>query len=56
MSVGTVHWVGVYGHNWYVDRKSGISIAILTNTALRGMSGDLKDQVLGAVYKAFPKK
>jgi CubicO group peptidase (beta-lactamase class C family) len=51
---GMVHWGGVYGHNWSVDREGGISIALLTNTALKGMSGNTKDLVLRAVYKAYP--
>ncbi|MDR2459612.1 MAG: beta-lactamase family protein [Deltaproteobacteria bacterium] len=51
---GTVHWGGVYGHNWYVDRENGISIVLLTNTALKGMSGNTKDLVLKEVYSFYP--
>jgi CubicO group peptidase (beta-lactamase class C family) len=54
VSPGTIHWGGVYGHNWYVDRPSGISIVLLTNTALRGLSGNTKDEVLKAIYKVYP--
>jgi CubicO group peptidase (beta-lactamase class C family) len=54
VSQGTIHWGGVYGHNWYVDRKNALSIALLTNTALGGLSGPVKKKVLNAVYTAYP--
>jgi CubicO group peptidase (beta-lactamase class C family) len=53
VSPGTIHWGGVYGHNWYVDREKGITVVILTNTALKGLYGNLKDQVLKVVYQAL---
>jgi CubicO group peptidase (beta-lactamase class C family) len=55
VSAGTIHWGGVYGHNWYVDRENGLSVVILTNTALKGLNGDTKDRALTAIYKAYPK-
>jgi CubicO group peptidase (beta-lactamase class C family) len=54
VSRGTIDWGGVYGHNWYVDRERGITVVILTNTALKGLYGDTRIQVLKAVDKAFP--
>ncbi len=31
-SVGTLQWGGVYGHTWFIDPVSGVSVVILTNT------------------------
>jgi CubicO group peptidase (beta-lactamase class C family) len=36
-SVGTLQWGGVYGHQWFVDRPSGLSVVIFTNTAVHGL-------------------
>jgi CubicO group peptidase (beta-lactamase class C family) len=36
-SVGTLQWGGVYGHQWFVDRPAGLSVAIFTNTAVHGL-------------------
>ncbi|MDR1608305.1 MAG: beta-lactamase family protein [Deltaproteobacteria bacterium] len=54
VSPGTLQWGGVYGHNWYVDRARGLSVAILTNTALKGLSGTTKNLVLEAIAKVYP--
>ena len=51
-SAGTVQWGGVYGHNWFVDRARGLSVVILTNTALEGMIGRFTTDVRDAVYGA----
>lgn len=51
-AAGTIQWGGVYGHNWFVDRKTGISSVLLTNTALEGMIGPLTIEVRDAVYGA----
>jgi CubicO group peptidase (beta-lactamase class C family) len=47
---GTIQWGGVYGHTWFVDRKSSLSVVALTNTAFEGMSGDFPRNVRDAVY------
>lgn len=49
-AAGTLQWGGVYGHTWFVDRKSGISSVLMTNTALEGMIGPLTVEVRNAVY------
>ena len=36
---GSIQWGGAYGHYWFVDRKNGLSLVQLTNTAFEGMSG-----------------
>lgn len=51
-AAGTLQWGGVYGHNWFVDRKNGISSLLMTNTALEGMIGPLTIEVRDAVYGA----
>jgi CubicO group peptidase (beta-lactamase class C family) len=47
---GTLQWGGVYGHTWFVDRGNGLTVVLLTNTALEGMSGALPREVRDAVY------
>jgi CubicO group peptidase (beta-lactamase class C family) len=51
---GTIQWGGAYGHSWFVDRQSGLSIVALTNTAFEGMSGMFTLEVRDAVYGAVP--
>ncbi len=41
---------GVYGHNWFVDRKNGITSLLMTNTALEGMIGPLTVEVRDTEY------
>ena len=47
---GTIAWGGVYGHNWFVDSKSRLTVVIMTNTAFEGMNGAFTTQVRDAVY------
>ncbi|WP_370636656.1 serine hydrolase domain-containing protein [Komagataeibacter sp. FNDCF1] len=47
---GSFTWGGVYGHQWTVDRARGVSIVMLSNTALAGMAGSYPDAVVAAVY------
>ena len=47
---GTWAWGGSYGHQWYVDPATGLSIAIFTNTALEGCTGAFPKDVFHAVY------
>jgi CubicO group peptidase (beta-lactamase class C family) len=49
-SEGTLGWGGVYGHNWMIDPKKKLSIVIMTNTALEGMSGQYPDDIRKAIY------
>lgn len=51
---GTIQWGGAYGHSWFVDRQSGLSVVALTNTAFEGMSGLFTLEVRDAVYGAAP--
>ncbi|TCS17279.1 serine hydrolase domain-containing protein [Caulobacter sp. BK020] len=49
-AAGTLAWGGVYGHNWFVDAKSGLTVVIMTNTAFEGMNGPFTTEVRDAVY------
>ncbi|MCB1487955.1 MAG: beta-lactamase family protein [Bauldia sp.] len=49
-SVGTARWGGVYGHNWFMDRKAGISAFDFTNTAVEGCIGAFPKDITRAVY------
>lgn len=48
---GTYQWGGVYGHTWWVDPINRLSVVILTNTALEGMSGKFPRDVMEVVYR-----
>jgi CubicO group peptidase (beta-lactamase class C family) len=47
---GFWRWGGVYGTNFFVDRKSGLSVVVLTNTTLEGMNGQFPAEITRAVY------
>lgn len=47
-SPGSIGWSGVYGHNWFVDQSKGISVVVMTSTA---MEVDLFLKVRDAVYR-----
>ncbi|MBO9710427.1 MAG: beta-lactamase family protein [Caulobacter sp.] len=47
---GTIAWGGVYGHNWFVDPKSGLTVVLMTNTAFEGMNGQVTRELRDAVY------
>ncbi|MCE2575098.1 serine hydrolase [Komagataeibacter sp. FNDCR2] len=49
LCAGSFTWGGVYGHQWAVDRARGLSIVMLSNTALAGMAGAYPDAVVAAV-------
>ncbi|AXY22551.1 Esterase EstB [Komagataeibacter saccharivorans] len=49
LGAGSFTWGGVYGHQWVVDRSRGLSIVMLSNTALAGMAGTYPDAVVAAV-------
>lgn len=48
LSPGSLTWGGVYGHSWAVDLDRGVSVVLLTNTALAGMTGPFPDAVMRA--------
>ncbi|GLQ57900.1 serine hydrolase domain-containing protein [Devosia nitrariae] len=52
---GTVNWGGVYGHSWLIDPANGLSVAIMTNTALEGCTGQFPADVRNAVYGVAPE-
>lgn len=49
---GTWSWGGVYGHSWYVDPARRLSVVVLTNTAVAGMTGAFPEALRAAVYAA----
>jgi CubicO group peptidase (beta-lactamase class C family) len=49
-SPGSWTWGGVYGNLWFVDPAEGVSVVILTNTAVAGMAGAFPDAIRNAVY------
>lgn len=49
-SAGTFEWGGAYGSNWFVDPKKKLTVVIMTNTAVEGMSGKFPVWVRDAVY------
>lgn len=50
-ATGTLQWGGAYGHYWFIDRKNGLSVIALTNTAFEGMAGAFPTRVRDAVYQ-----
>jgi CubicO group peptidase (beta-lactamase class C family) len=50
--VGTIQWGGVYGHAWFVDSATELTVVALTNTAFEGMCGPFTLHVRDAVYGA----
>ncbi len=52
-SPSTLQWGGVYGNRWFVDRRRGLSLVLLTNTAYEGMNGRLTIDLRDALYRAL---
>ena len=50
MPVGAVDWGGAWGHNWVVDRASGTTIGVCTNTTFEGCNGPFREEVARAVF------
>ena len=48
-SPGVWLWGGVYGHSWFVDPARQLSVLVMTNTAIEGMTGAFATEVAGAV-------
>lgn len=49
-SPGTFHWVGAYGHSWFIDPAKSLTVVALTNTTFEGMTGQYTADVRDAVY------
>lgn len=49
-SSGTLQWGGVYGNAWFIDPVRELSVVILTNTAIAGMTGPFPDAIRDALY------
>lgn len=47
---GTWRWGGVYGSHFFMDRASGLSVVVLTNTTPDGMDGTFPQDIAKAVY------
>lgn len=47
---GTWKWGGVYGHHWFMNPETGITLAALSNTAVAGMTGKIINDLVAAVY------
>ncbi len=50
LSAGSWRWGGVYGHSWWVDPARQLSVVVITNTGVEGMSGAFSSDIAGAVY------
>lgn len=50
---GTTRWGGIYGHNWFIDPKNGLTVLSMSNTGLEGSDGAYRDEVCNAVYAAL---
>jgi CubicO group peptidase (beta-lactamase class C family) len=49
-SPGTFHWIGAYGHSWFIDPAKSLTVVALTNTTFEGMSGKFTTDVRDAAY------
>ena len=47
---GTWSWCGVYGSHYWVDPQAGITLVVMTNTAVAGAWGALADGLVEAIY------
>lgn len=52
-SAGTWKWGGVYGHHWYVDPGNRLTVVSLSNTAVEGMTGPFRAELMNAIYAAL---
>jgi CubicO group peptidase (beta-lactamase class C family) len=50
LSAGSWRWGGVYGHSWWVDPARQLSVVVITNTGVEGMSGAFSSDIASAVY------
>jgi hypothetical protein len=47
---GLIHWGGIWGNNWIIEPKSGVSVAAFTNTMREGCNGPFREQIRDAVF------
>lgn len=47
---GTWSWCGIYGSHYWVDPQAGISLVVMSNTAVAGAWGALADGLVEAIY------
>jgi CubicO group peptidase (beta-lactamase class C family) len=52
-SAGTLSWGGVYGHSWFQDPVSELSVVGLTNTAVEGCMGSFPAEVQASIYASL---
>ncbi len=52
LGAGSWNWAGVYGTNFWVDPAAGLSVVVLTNTAVAGMTGAFPTALRRAAYPA----
>ena len=52
-SPGTWTWAGVYGNCWFVDPQLGLSVLLMSNTAVTGMLGEVPNAIRDAVYASL---
>ncbi len=50
VTAGAWNWSGVYGTNFWVDPAEELSVVVLTNTAVAGMTGEFPLAVRRAIY------
>jgi len=50
LNAGSWNWAGVYGSNFWVDPVARLSVVLLTNTAVSGMTGAFPLALRHAVY------
>ncbi len=51
-SAGTWQWGGALGSHFFVDPPRGLSVVVLTNTAVAGVIGEFPRAIIEAVYGA----
>jgi CubicO group peptidase (beta-lactamase class C family) len=52
-SPGTLTFGGAWGHSGFLDRERGLSVVILTNTAVEGVAGTFPITIRDAIYSAL---
>lgn len=49
-AIGTSRWGGIFGHTWFIDPQSGLSVVAMTNTGLEGCDGKYPLEIRDAIY------
>ncbi len=47
---GTLRWGGAWGHEWFMDKSSGLTAVMMTNTTTEGVVGAYTREVPAAIY------